>query len=233
MKQKELPTEGEFAFNLENVELGQDEDGDPVTSCVVTECDAEPAPVGPKLTGKALVGLRKLADCIIDQGVILPPSRQVPSHVTGVTLEQWRDYLQQAGIINRDGNPRQQFGRIKDKLVETGRIAIWGNLVWLVREVSHSTDARRGPSFHNTDHASRGQSEPCDGATPCKEEVFSENVTSVTPRHIDPCDASRHVTSPYKGCDGVTRDMTADVTAGNAEGQRAAEEAEQHPNGTA
>jgi hypothetical protein len=29
----------------------------------------------------------------------------------------------------------------------------------------------------------------------------------------------------------VTRDMTADVTAGNAEGQPAAEEAEQHPNG--
>jgi len=77
MKQKELPTEGEFAFNLENVELGQDEDGDPVTSCVVTECDAEPAPIGPKLTGKALMGLRKLADCIIDQGVILPPSRHV------------------------------------------------------------------------------------------------------------------------------------------------------------
>ena len=159
MKQKELPTEGEFAFNLESVELGQDEDGDPVTSCVVTECDAEPTASGPKLTGKALVGLRKLADCIIDQGVILPPSRHVPSHVTGVTLDQWRDYLQKAGIIS-DGNPREQFRRIKDKLIETRQIAIWGNLVWLVRKVSHSTNARRGPNFHNTGLASQVQSEP-------------------------------------------------------------------------
>jgi hypothetical protein len=30
----------------------------------------------------------------------------------------------------------------------------------------------------------------------------------------------------------VTRDMTADVTAGNADGMPTAEEAEQHPNGS-
>jgi hypothetical protein len=103
--------------------------------------------------------------------------------------------------------------------------------VWLVRKVSHSTDARRAPIFHNTDSASQVQNKPCDGVTPCKEEVFSENVTSVTSCHNGHSDASRHVTSPYKGCDGVTRDMTTDVTAGNAEGQRAVEEVEQHSNG--
>jgi hypothetical protein len=95
----------------------------------------------PTLTGKALLGFRKLADCINDLGVTLPPSRNIPSHVTGVTLDQWRDYLLKAGIIS-DGSRREQFRRIKEKLIETRRIAVWENRVWMVREVSHSTDTR-------------------------------------------------------------------------------------------
>jgi hypothetical protein len=214
MKQKELPTEGEFAFKLESIELGRDEDDDPVTSCVVTAEDDVTVEARPKLTGKALLGFRKLADCINDLGVTLPPSRHIPSRVTGVTLDQWRDYLQKAGIIS-DGNPREQFRRIKDKLIETRRIAVWENRVWLVREVSHSTDARGGSIFHNADPRHKGQSEPCDGSTLCNTDDISDSVTSVTSCHIDPGVTLSHVTSPYRGCDGVTRDTTTDVTAGN------------------
>lgn len=42
-KQRDLPTGGQFAFRLKVVELGQDEDGDPVTSCVVEPVDDVPS----------------------------------------------------------------------------------------------------------------------------------------------------------------------------------------------
>jgi len=110
-----------------------------------------------------------------------------------VTLNQWRDYLQQAGIINRDGNPRQQFGRIKDKLVETGRIAIWGNLVWLVHEVSHSTDARTGPNFHNNDNRHGGKTTHVTAQLPAKKKFFRKTSHLSHPITLIP--VTRHVTS--------------------------------------
>jgi hypothetical protein len=45
-KQRDLPSGMQFAFTLKSVELGRDEDGDAVTSCVVEAVDAPQAPHG-------------------------------------------------------------------------------------------------------------------------------------------------------------------------------------------
>ncbi len=41
-KQRDLPSGDQFPFKLQSVELGQDEDGDPVTSCIVEPVDQVP-----------------------------------------------------------------------------------------------------------------------------------------------------------------------------------------------
>jgi hypothetical protein len=133
--------------------------------------------------------------------------------VTGVTLDQWREHLLSAGIISHDGNPREEFKRIKEKLLSERLIAIWEDRVWIARNVSHSNFESGGFSSRNAGQPSHGSDESCDGPKPCNNEKISESVTSVTSRHMHPCVPSRHVTSPYKGGDGC--DAT-DAAAKNA-----------------
>ena len=46
----------------------------------------------------------------------------------------WREYLTNAGIIDKAGaNPRQDFRRLKDQLTERGVIGEWNGLVWAVK----------------------------------------------------------------------------------------------------
>jgi hypothetical protein len=137
-KQRDGPTEGSVTFKLRGVELGINDDGDPVTSCVV-----EPAlgtkPVAPKtapLRGVARVGLDQLRNCMVDHSANIPPSTHVPVGARGVTLDLWRSFLEKAGVINPEGNSREQFKRIRVTLQGHGFIGVWGNFVWLSHAVT-------------------------------------------------------------------------------------------------
>jgi hypothetical protein len=131
-KQRDGATEGQVAFRLRQVELGEDEDGDAVTSCVVEPADST-APVRkrPKLTGAAAVGLEQLRNCLADHAAEMPASSHIPAGFRGVTLTYFRSYLEKAGVINPDGNPREQFRRIRVTLQERGYIGVWEDFVWL------------------------------------------------------------------------------------------------------
>lgn len=52
-KQRDLPIAGPFSFELEAVEIGRDERGDPVTACVVAHRDGAPIVERTELRGKA------------------------------------------------------------------------------------------------------------------------------------------------------------------------------------
>ena len=138
-KQREYPTEGVLSFSLRQVELGTDQDGDPVTSCIVEAAEIsevvsrKPA----KLTCSAKVGFDQLKNCMADHAVDIPASKHVPSGAKGVTLDQRRAHLEKAGAINPGGSPREQFKRIRVTLQASGYIGVWDDFVWL----SHSVTA--------------------------------------------------------------------------------------------
>ena len=132
----------EIASGLEQVELGVDSYGDPIVSCVVVADDptarilARPANqnVGPAvamLKGKAKLGLDHLRACIAEAGPEAPVSTNIPAGARGVTLNEWRDRLGKAAVTNVDGNPRQQFIRIRDDLQAAKVIGVWEDFVWL------------------------------------------------------------------------------------------------------
>jgi hypothetical protein len=130
-KQRDFPMEGSFVFRLRQIELGVDQDGDPVTSCVTEEAEGVTAPKkAKKLTGAAAVGMEQLRNCLAMHAADLPPSEHVPIGARGVTLHTWRQYLEKAGVINPDGNPREQFRRIRVTLQERGFIGVWDGFVW-------------------------------------------------------------------------------------------------------
>ncbi|HVC52760.1 MAG TPA: AAA family ATPase [Stellaceae bacterium] len=126
-----------IASRLVPVDLGVDEDGEPITSCIVEPSEpTTPAPARAKLTGSAKLGLDQLHNAMAAGSEEIPRSEHVPQGVTGVTLTVWRQYLEQAGIINREGNPREQFRRIRVTLQERGFIGVWGDFVWLSHAVT-------------------------------------------------------------------------------------------------
>lgn len=127
--------EGEMiASRLEEVTVGADEDGAPIQSCVVVPAEGGAVASGrkaTKLSGKAKAGLRHLQECLSDRGRPMSNGR-TPAGVKAVTLIEWREHLVKAGVINRDGNPREEFSRIRVTLMNADVVGIWEDFVWTV-----------------------------------------------------------------------------------------------------
>jgi hypothetical protein len=122
--------------------VGTDEDGEPITSCVVMEADGDPAAAPSakkKLPDMARVALDRLRDCLAGEQQPIPASSHVPRGAQGVTLEQWKAYLLKAAVINADGNPREQFRRIRVTLQSRGFIGVWNDFVWVSHAVTSAS----------------------------------------------------------------------------------------------
>jgi AAA domain len=126
-------------FKLEAFELGRDEDGDPITTSIVStqHFDAAQGSTGSKAKKGDLAPIPKAAlhalhECVADGPTLAPLDAHVPAGVTGVTLDLWRDRLLKLAIINAKGNHREQFKRIRVTLQNSSTIGIWDDFVWPV-----------------------------------------------------------------------------------------------------
>jgi hypothetical protein len=126
-------------FKLEAFELGRDEDGDPITTAIVSTehfepiAGAGPKPKKPNLPPVPKAALHALNEAIADEGrTVDDASGRIPRGVTCVTLDAWRDRLTKLAIINAKGNPREQFRRIRVTLQNARIIGIWDDFVWSV-----------------------------------------------------------------------------------------------------
>jgi hypothetical protein len=122
-----------ISSRLEQLTVGTDEDGAPITSCVVVPAEdvtlnAEPKPVPPA----AKLALELLNACIVDHGVPAPASEHIPAWVKGVTKAEWRRHLERGGVVNAEGNPREQQRRLIVTLKNAGLIGAWDDFIWPV-----------------------------------------------------------------------------------------------------
>lgn len=137
VKGNDQPERALADFTLEVFELGRDEDGDPITTAIVSVGDAGAA-LGArrkpkdKLPAKPKAGLRALQECVAGGEAPRPANEHVPATAKGVTLAVWKERLEKTGVINRDGNPRQEFSRIHVTLKNAGAIGVWEEFVWPV-----------------------------------------------------------------------------------------------------
>ena len=118
-----------FAYRLREVELGTDQDGDPVTSCVVEECDpvATGAARKPALSSAARTALEAL-DVALSEGGSL--NAGLSCCTVGVDL--WRACCDRLGISgsSKPAARSMSFQRAKDALVSGGLVKIKGDQVW-------------------------------------------------------------------------------------------------------
>lgn len=133
-KQRDGADDLQFGFHLEVVEIGYDEDGETVTSCVAVASDVATASTNrdaaPK--GAAGVALRLLHNAVVDAGEVPPASNHIPPNILAVGMDLWRRYCD-AGQVSDGDTPdakRKAFKRAATKLQEIGAIGVWGNWVW-------------------------------------------------------------------------------------------------------
>ena len=114
--------EGERVISrLEQIQVGTDADGDPITSCVVVPVEVREAgaPSGQELTDRERLALDALATCTGPDGFVRRPA--------------WLQEMQRNGAIPADhGNPRTAQSRIVERLELIGRIVVQDRCVRLV-----------------------------------------------------------------------------------------------------
>ncbi|SHJ24337.1 helicase RepA family protein [Wenxinia saemankumensis] len=132
-KQRDMAIAGPLHFALRDLRLGEDEDGDPVTSAVV-EAAAPPAKVRKPLSGKNEVAMQALADALREHG----ESRSGPMYPAGrqvVHVDRWREACSAHGLTSgaSESAARTAFMRAKTKLMDLNEVREWGGHVWRVQ----------------------------------------------------------------------------------------------------
>ena len=132
-----------FSFRLKQVELGVDEDGDPITTCIVEHTGEAFHDTSPKLTGQEAQAVAFLRQALADHGEPVPSQNSsMPRDVQVVHVERWREECRTRGLAksSKPEAARQAFGRVKKSLQEGQVIGVVDEYVWL--EEPFSTDRR-------------------------------------------------------------------------------------------
>ena len=130
---KDGPVGAEIVSFLEQVNVGTDDDGDSITSCVIRPADISSIKVKVKITGQAALALRVLSDTIIEAGEVPPANSHIPPNTRTIREEVWRAnfYARTSTDDIKTGARQRAFVRASNKLQEGNLIGKWGDHVWL------------------------------------------------------------------------------------------------------
>jgi hypothetical protein len=129
--------EGELTkFKGEIVKLGTDEDGDEITTMIISADDcgmADGSAVKVKLNDTERRAMNLLYDALNDSGKDAPASDVIPYGAKVVPVDVWRDRCKRGGLSNgqADSAFRTAFNRATTKLANLGRIGMVDGLVWV------------------------------------------------------------------------------------------------------
>jgi hypothetical protein len=128
---KDGPEDESETVALELVGLGSDDDGEPITSCVVVPTETAPRASERRLTERQRLALDALDEVLLAGGRPAPNEFGLPGNVKVATLDAWKVEMGRRGIIRADDkNPRATFQRLRDALAARHLIGQRDELVW-------------------------------------------------------------------------------------------------------
>ena len=117
---------------LEVVELGHDEDGEAITSCVVVPAEmVGAAPVMP-LKGMPKIALDALYEALAECGEVVP-SGHIPPKTRTIPVVRWTSYFEAKTMSDptKPDSKRRAFVRASEKLQTLKIIGVWNDRVWV------------------------------------------------------------------------------------------------------
>jgi hypothetical protein len=135
---KDMPDGYCNASRLEAVTIGTDEDGDPITTCVVVPSDDAPLPPrGPKLTAMQATALKALDNALADAGQMRTLPGMPDGGAASVPTEVWRQAFYRISLLDApDGNQsarQKAFRRASMDLQARELVGCASEHVWKVR----------------------------------------------------------------------------------------------------
>jgi hypothetical protein len=137
---KDGPEGAVISSGLEVVELGLDDNGKIITSCVIAPDEAAGEDTQPqqrakdnKLPAAQKRALQLLTDAVNTAGEIPLASNHIPANTSCVNEELWRDYCYKGAISQASQNAkRMAFNRAAEALVAAGLVGKWDPWIWVI-----------------------------------------------------------------------------------------------------
>lgn len=152
-KSKDGADGAEHGFRLEVIELGTDDDGDPVTSCVAVP--DELAPRHKPMTEAQRQGIAAYREaCEAGDGLL-----DDDGNFIGLHLEAWRSKFYEMSTADNQDAKKKAFQRIREALVSDGRATVSNDVYRLtepavsIREKQFTEAARYRDTGHERDIA--------------------------------------------------------------------------------
>jgi hypothetical protein len=128
---KDGPEGDELVSSLELVDVGTDDDGDKITSCVVRPATSIGVKV--KATGQAAIARRILQDTIADEGAIPPLSSNIPPNTQTCSEKSWRAacYAKMFETDTPQTTKQKAFVRVRTTLLLQNFVGKYDDHIWL------------------------------------------------------------------------------------------------------
>ena len=136
---KDGPEGDTIVSRLENVEVGTDEDGEPVTSCVVVPADIGDKRTNIKVPPSAKLALDALNEAIIESGEVVSGGN-IPPQTRTVPIVRWREVCEAKMIANSEkpDSKYKAFVRASKHLQKAGIIGVWNDRVWVAGQAGQA-----------------------------------------------------------------------------------------------
>jgi hypothetical protein len=137
---KDGPEGEEIVSRLGVVDVGEDEDGDAITSRVIEAADGEARTKAAKpqrLSDRAKIGLDTLRKAIEEAGTEAPASHHIPPAARVVDVEMWRRFYY-TGTASDDQTPdarKKAFQWVRQKLQSEKIIGLHADQCWVIADV--------------------------------------------------------------------------------------------------
>lgn len=137
-KNKDEQNDVKMTANLRRLVLGNDEDGDEVSTLVVESIEDGLAPRADrkakqaKLPHQAQTALASLK-ALLSTGDIPAPCNDIPAGQKVVSLDKWREHAVSSGISASDDKDAvdKAFKRAYERLMSDGKVRLWNKLAWI------------------------------------------------------------------------------------------------------
>lgn len=135
---KDGPEDYENKSRLEVVEIGLDEDGDAVTTCVINASADEPEDPKAKLSAPLYLALVALKTAVGEMGEVSGQSH-IPSSAKCVPVAVWRRFYNLRSVgeeADKETQAARQkaFKRASTELLARGIVGSWNDLVWVCKD---------------------------------------------------------------------------------------------------